>query len=84
MGKLLKNKKGLFVIPAVVSFFLPGLGQLIKGHMNKALVFFIIAVAWWLFSFLVTWIPLVGWILGPVLLLINVADALLSDSDSKG
>jgi TM2 domain-containing membrane protein YozV len=37
------------VIPALVSFFIPGLGQLIQGRLLAALLYFIISVALWVF-----------------------------------
>lgn len=79
----MKNKKGLYVVPAIASFFLPGLGQLLKGHMSKAVGFIVIAAGWWLFSFLVSWIPIVGWAVPAVFMLVAILDALVAESDAK-
>jgi len=43
------------VIAALASFFIPGLGQLIKGRMVRAAVFFVAAV--------LLWFILMGWII---------------------
>ena len=37
------------IIPALVSFFIPGLGQLIQGRLLAALLYFIISGALWVF-----------------------------------
>lgn len=37
------------VIAALVSFFIPGLGQLIQGRILKALFMFILAAVFWFF-----------------------------------
>jgi TM2 domain-containing membrane protein YozV len=36
-------------IPALVSFFIPGLGQLIQGRLISALLYFVISVVLWFF-----------------------------------
>jgi TM2 domain-containing membrane protein YozV len=36
-------------IPALVSFFIPGLGQLIQGRILAAFLYFVISVALWFF-----------------------------------
>jgi TM2 domain-containing membrane protein YozV len=36
-------------IPALVSFFIPGLGQLIQGRIVAALLYFVITCALWVF-----------------------------------
>lgn len=80
MSNITKSKNGKYPIPAIASFFIPGLGQLLKGHLPKAGLFFGIYVAWWLLlGTLLSWIPIIGWIIGPALLLINVLDAFVSD-----
>ena len=43
------------VISAICSFFIPGLGQLVQGHLLMALVQFLLAGALWLI--------LMGWII---------------------
>ena len=39
-------------IAALASFFVPGLGQLIQGRIIAALVFFVVSVGLWFFSWL--------------------------------
>ena len=41
------------VIAALVSFFIPGLGQLIQGRLLKAIIMFVLAGVLWFF--------LLGW-----------------------
>ena len=41
------------VIAAVCSFFIPGLGQLVKGRLAMAIVQFVLAIVLWIF--------LLGW-----------------------
>lgn len=36
-------------IPALASFFIPGLGQLLQGRVLAALLYFLITVALWIF-----------------------------------
>ncbi len=54
----MKQKHG---VPALISFFIPGLGQLIKGHIFRALFFFVVCgitsfLLWWTFI-----IPAIFW-----------------------
>jgi hypothetical protein len=51
-------------IPALVSFFLPGLGQLIQGRLVAALLYFVITCALWVFF--------LGW-LGHIIACIDAA-----------
>jgi TM2 domain-containing membrane protein YozV len=51
-------------IPALVSFFIPGLGQLIEGRLIAALFYFVITVALWFFF--------IGW-LGHIIACIDAA-----------
>ncbi len=37
------------LIPALASFFIPGLGQLLQGRVLAALLYFIISAALWIF-----------------------------------
>lgn len=37
-------------LPALASFFVPGLGQLIQGRLLPALAFFAVATLFWVFS----------------------------------
>ena len=52
------------VIPALVSFFVPGLGQLIQGRLIAALLYFAMSVALWFFF--------LGWV-GHILACIDAA-----------
>jgi TM2 domain-containing membrane protein YozV len=48
--------------PAIVSFFLPGVGQLIKGHILKGLMIIFIG---WTVSALLSWtiiVPFIIWV----------------------
>ncbi len=62
-----KSKNGL---AAVLSFFIPGLGQLIKGHTKRGIIIFVAAIisAFLIFSF-------IGLITTPILWLWNIYDA---------
>ena len=72
MGKLTVKKK--YILPAVVSAFLPGVGQLLKGHVWKAVGIWVISTviavlfSWWF------WIP------GAIVWLGVVIDALVSEN----
>lgn len=61
-------------MPALVSFFLPGVGQLIKGHILKGILIWVIGglvgfFLWW------TWIaPVAVWVW-------NIYDAYNSNSE---
>jgi len=60
-------------IPALLSFFIPGVGQLIKGHIKKAVIIWIVAsltgfLLWWTFI-----APFIVWVW-------NVYDAYNSNS----
>ena len=47
-------------IPALMSFILPGLGQVAKGHFIKAMIMFSITMVSWLLTWiLIGYIPLV-------------------------
>lgn len=43
------------VIAALVSFFIPGLGQLIQGRLGMAILMFVLAAVLWFFA--------LGWII---------------------
>jgi TM2 domain-containing membrane protein YozV len=45
----MSNSSSSNVIPAVASFFIPGLGQLLQGRLLAALLYFIITGALWFF-----------------------------------
>lgn len=53
--------KKKYNVPAIISFFIPGLGQIIKGHILKGIL---IVVFGGLLSFFFWWtivVPLVIW-----------------------
>jgi len=62
-----KSKNGL---AAVLSFFIPGLGQLIKGHAKRGIFIFLAAV---ISSFLT--LVFIGMITTPILWIWNIYDA---------
>jgi TM2 domain-containing membrane protein YozV len=51
-------------IPALMSFFIPGLGQLIQGRLVAALLYFVVTLALWVFF--------LGW-LGHIIACIDAA-----------
>ncbi len=63
----MSNKK-TYAFPAIVSFFIPGVGQLIKGHIIKGLLIIIVGGA---VGFLLSW----TWIVPMVIWIWNVYDA---------
>jgi len=63
----MSNKK-TYGVPAIISFFLPGVGQLIKGDIIKGLLIIIVGGA---VSFLLAW----TWIVPAVIWVWNVYDA---------
>ncbi|MFM2376516.1 MAG: hypothetical protein RLZZ165_1613 [Bacteroidota bacterium] len=78
MGILTKSKNGAYVLPAICSAIIPGLGQLIKGQIGKGLVFLGIFFFWGLIAFLPKLLPLGGLltsITAIVCWLVNVLDA---------
>jgi TM2 domain-containing membrane protein YozV len=59
--------------PAILSFFIPGLGQLIKGEVLKAIGVFFVSVFCWLLCFVY-----IGFVLGPLFWVIQIYDAYTS------
>lgn len=57
-------------LPAVLSLIIPGLGQLIKGHVIKGILIFIFMAI----SSALMWV-VIGFITTPILYLWNVYDA---------
>lgn len=54
--------KQTYALPAILSFFIPGLGQLIKGQVLKA---FLIWIVGGLISFFLFWtviVPIIIWL----------------------
>jgi len=67
-------KKDKHVLPTILSFFFPGLGQIIKGHIGKGLLFILAMIV----SFVMTLIA-IGFILIPIVWVWNLYDAYNSD-----
>lgn len=81
MGNIQRTSNGAYVLPGILSAFLPGLGQLIKKQTGKALFFFAIWLGWGLITLAFNWLPLGGlatWLAGAFLWLVNVLDALFN------
>lgn len=77
MSNLVKNKT--FVIPAIASAIIPGLGQLFKGHFLKAIVVWAVCgVIYWIFGSL----PVL-WIIATVAWIANILDALFSTNSGN-
>lgn len=86
MSNLIKSKNGIFILPGIVSIFLPGVGQLIKGHIKKGVTFLVLWAAFWIISWIIGWVPLIGPLLsgiGVIALIINVIDAFISKNDIR-
>lgn len=65
------TRRGAFILPGICSIFIPGLGQLFKGQIGKAIgMFVIIGVLGWLGKYFL----LFGIVAG-IAWLINVIDA---------
>lgn len=70
----LTTSKGVFWIPAILSGFIPGLGQLIKGQFLKAVVVWaFVGIVHIIFG----WIPIL-WLIYGIAWLANVLDAAFS------
>lgn len=62
--------KKTYGVPAILSFLLPGLGQMVKGQWLKGFAF--------LFGYaisIVLFLLLIGFILAPIVLIWNIFDA---------
>lgn len=57
-------------VPALLSFFIPGLGQIIKGEFFKAIGIWIAFAICWLLQFV-----LIGYLLGTILWVWQIYDA---------
>ncbi len=64
------NTKERYGVPALLSFLIPGLGQIVKGHILRGILFFIVMV----FS-VISIIFFVGLITTPIIFVWNVYDA---------
>ncbi|ACY17486.1 hypothetical protein [Haliangium ochraceum] len=56
------------MVPAVASAVVPGLGQLINSEKDKAIGVFGVFAGAGLLSWLLGWLPFIGWVPGAVLL----------------
>lgn len=86
MGNIIKNKNGTYILPGIISALIPGVGQLIKGHLKKGVAIIVIGLAFYAVQWLLGWIPVVGWVItgiGVIGWLINVVDAFMSKKDIK-
>src|SRR5436189_4607524 len=59
--------------PALLSFFIPGLGQLIKGDVLKGIIVFFVSAFCWLLC-----LVYIGFVLGPLFWVIQIYDAYTS------
>lgn len=57
-------------VPALISFFIPGLGQLIKGEFFKAIGIWVVLAFCWLLQFI-----LIGYLLGFIVWIWQIYDA---------
>lgn len=57
-------------VPALLSFLLPGLGQIVKGDIPKGIVHLIAISVSWLLTFV-----LIGYLLYPVVWIYSIYDA---------
>jgi TM2 domain-containing membrane protein YozV len=64
------SEKKTYGFPALLSFFVPGLGQIIKGQVVKAVVIWLALGISWLLQFI-----LIGFILLPLIWLWQIYDA---------
>jgi TM2 domain-containing membrane protein YozV len=64
------NEKKTYGVPALLSFFVPGLGQIVKGQVVKAVVIWLALGISWLLQFV-----LIGFILLPLIWLWQIYDA---------
>nr|WP_300609437.1 hypothetical protein [Methanohalophilus sp.] len=64
------SEKKTHGVPALLSFFMPGLGQIIKGEIFKAIGIWIGLATGYLLSFV-----LIGFILVPIIWLWQIYDA---------
>lgn len=75
------------VVPAVASAVIPGLGQLINKDKNKAIGVFSVAAGGWVLSWLLGWMPFIGWIPGLIVFsawIYGVADGYFTGKKKDG
>lgn len=86
MSNIIKNSKGQFIIPGIVSAFLPGVGQLIKGHLKKGVAIIALGLAFYIINWVLGGLPFIGWLIGGAGFIgwvINILDAVFSKKDIK-
>ncbi|MDP2217769.1 MAG: hypothetical protein Q8J68_10845 [Methanolobus sp.] len=64
------SEKRTYGVPALLSFFVPGLGQIVKGQVLKAIIIWLALGISWLLQFI-----LIGFILLPLIWLWQIYDA---------
>ncbi len=64
------SEKRTHGVPALLSFFVPGLGQIVKGQVLKAIIIWLALGISWLLQFV-----LIGFILLPLIWLWQIYDA---------
>ena len=70
------------VVAVILSFFVPGAGQLYKGHVLKALLF-VFAVAIYVLVIFGIITPVIAFVLYIILWIINMGDVIFTPMDSK-
>jgi TM2 domain-containing membrane protein YozV len=68
-GNIMSEKR-TYGVPALLSFFVPGLGQIVKGQVLKAIIIWLALGISWLLQFV-----LIGFILLPLIWLWQIYDA---------
>ncbi|TGC09488.1 hypothetical protein [Methanolobus halotolerans] len=64
------NQNRTHGVPALLSFFIPGLGQLIKGQIFKTIGIWVVLGICWLLQFI-----LIGYLLGFIVWIWQIYDA---------
>jgi hypothetical protein len=62
--------KRTYGVPALLSFFIPGLGQIIKGELFKAIGIWVVLAICFILQFI-----LIGYILGAIVWIWQIYDA---------
>lgn len=74
----MENIKQTYGVPALLSFFMPGLGQIIKGQIGKGILIFIGHIISGLLI-----LVLIGLVTTPILFIWNIYDAYNSQVPSN-
>lgn len=64
------GSKQKYGVPALLSFFIPGLGQIIKGELFKAIGIWVVLGICWFLQFI-----LIGYLLGAIVWIWQIYDA---------